>query len=86
MHESGIVRRNEENLLPLRFRQETEESPSSVTLMKVSPIFIILLAGIAISLLFLLLELLAHRMGRRSSYSGSNVMTSLPAHFCKMIK
>jgi hypothetical protein len=65
MHESGIVKRNEDNLLPLRFRQETEESPSSVSLMKVSPIFTILLAGIAISTLFLLLELLAQRMKQK---------------------
>jgi hypothetical protein len=85
MHEAGIVKRNEENLVPLRFRQETEEIPSSVSLKKASPIFIVFIVGIAISMLFLLLEILAHKLKRKSRY-GSNVKTSLLAYFYKMIR
>jgi hypothetical protein len=86
MHEAGIVKRNEENLLPLRFRQETEEIPSSVSLMKASPIFIVFIVGIAVAMFFLLLEMLAHKMKRKSHYSGSNAKTSVFAYFYKMIK
>jgi hypothetical protein len=86
MHEAGIVKRNEENLLPLRFRQETEEIPSSVSLMKASPIFIVFIVGIAMSMLFLLLEISAHKMKRKSRYSARNIKTSFLAYFYKVIR
>jgi hypothetical protein len=61
MHEAGIVKRNEENLLPLKFKQQIEEYPSSVCLKKTLPIFIIFTVGILMAMLLLLLEILAYK-------------------------
>jgi hypothetical protein len=70
----------------LRFREVTEEGPSSVSLTKASPIFIVFIVGIATSMLILLLEISTHRMTRKNSYSGSNVKTSVLAYFRNITK
>ena len=69
MHEAGIVKRNEENLLPLKFKQQTEELPKSVSLKKTLPIFIVLVVGVLMAMLFLLLEILIYKIKQKNCFS-----------------
>jgi hypothetical protein len=68
MHEAGIVKRNEANLLPLKFKQQEQELPSSVSLEKISPIFIIFIVGVTMAMLFLLFEMLAHKIKQKNAH------------------
>ncbi|XP_069696115.1 glutamate receptor 4-like [Periplaneta americana] len=62
MHEAGIVRRNEDNLLPLKFREEIKDLPSSVNIEKTLSIFIILMSGAILAVLLTILEIVIHNM------------------------
>jgi hypothetical protein len=79
MHEAGIVKRNEENLLPLKYKQKAEEIPLSVSLEKVSPMFLIFFAGMIMATLFLVLEILAHKTKQKNHHRRNKVDTSRTA-------
>jgi hypothetical protein len=65
MHEAGIVKRNEANLLPLKFKQHKQGLPSSMSLEKTSPIFIIFVVGVITAMLFLIFEIFIHKMKQK---------------------
>jgi hypothetical protein len=71
MHEAGIVKRNEANLVPLKFTQHEQERPSSVSLEKTSPIFIIFVAGVITTMLFLIFEILAHKIKQKNRHTSA---------------